>query len=93
MFKMVLIAALLFFSSLGTHAFAHSHLEYSSPKNGEATTHLLADEKAPQAELPKKLENEQPSLKSYLVPSSIGLLMFIAFGSYWLFFRKKHVNG
>ncbi|MDP4164229.1 MAG: copper resistance protein CopC [Bacillota bacterium] len=40
--------------------------------------------------LPAVPNNEKP-LMSYAIPGSIGTLIILALGSYWLVFRKKHL--
>ena len=40
--------------------------------------------------LTKKAQSIKPSLKDYVLPVSIGLIIIIGFGSYWLIYRRKN---
>ncbi|MCM3115898.1 hypothetical protein M3610_11405 [Neobacillus sp. MER 74] len=40
----------------------------------------------------KQLAPAQPTLKSYVVPGLVGLLIIIGFGGYWLIYRQKYTS-
>jgi copper resistance protein C len=70
----------------------------STSNNDEATTaneekETAADTKQANAAaaLTEKSVTEEVSLKDYLIPASAGLLIVLGAGSYWLFYRRKHV--
>ncbi|MFF2448422.1 hypothetical protein ACFVSW_15100 [Neobacillus sp. NPDC058068] len=74
MFKKIsLIASLLFFL-IGTSAFA---TEQSDKGINNASS------------ITKKTVAEEPSFKDYVVPGTVGLLIVVGFGSYWLIYRRK----
>ena len=162
MFRKILLALLLLFVPIGRQTFAHSSLENSSPKKGEAVTQPLHEIKLAfdtklksassftimngsgniiQSDNIKTAENNligtfkkaledgaytihwkalsidgdtlegdlpftvhanttapadlpagtEASLQTYALPGTIGLLIFIGLGSYWVIFRKKHL--
>jgi copper resistance protein C len=64
-----------------------SSVENSQNKTTEAPEEVMKE----QAALPDKVESNEPSLKAYIVPVSIGLILILGFGSYWLIFRRKQV--
>jgi hypothetical protein len=39
----------------------------------------------------KKANTVNPSFKDYIVPGTVGLIIIVGFGSYWLIFRRKQV--
>ncbi|WP_066306197.1 copper resistance protein CopC [Bacillus sp. FJAT-29814] len=43
------------------------------------------------AVLTQKAEPEEATFKDYMIPVAAGLLIVIGAGSYWLFYRRKHV--
>jgi copper resistance protein C len=43
------------------------------------------------AVITEKSEREEASFKDYVIPVSAGLLIVLGAGSYWLFYRRKHV--
>jgi hypothetical protein len=74
MFKKIsLIASLLFFL-LGTNVFATEQSD-KGIYNASSVT--------------KKAVAEEPSFKDYVVPGTVGLLLIVGFGSYWLIYRRK----
>lgn len=102
--KISLIASLLFFL-LGTNALANSQLESYPPKSGEVITHslkfpfasksytslkIIAEKTASknQEQIKKK---DEPSIKDFVVPGFVGLILIIGLGYYWLIYRRKHV--
>ncbi|MDR7002451.1 hypothetical protein [Neobacillus niacini] len=78
MFKKISQIALLLFFLLGLNVFSQSHIEASTHKTSEKTE---------QASFSQKTESE---LKSYIVPGTVGILIVIGIGSYWLLYRRKH---
>ncbi|ETI70612.1 hypothetical protein [Neobacillus vireti] len=71
--KISLIASLLFFL-LGSNVFATEQLD-------KWTNHASS--------ITKKTGAEEPSFKDYVVPGTVGLLIVVGFGSYWLIYRRK----
>jgi len=41
--------------------------------------------------LTKKNQRVEPSIKDYIIPATVCLLLFLGLCSYWLVFRRKHV--
>ncbi|MCL6571168.1 MAG: hypothetical protein K6T88_05720 [Bacillus sp. (in: Bacteria)] len=52
------------------------------------TNEIEATKGSVDAAFPDKLG---PSLKEFVVPGVVGLVMIIGFGGYWLIYRRKHV--
>ncbi|WP_026573164.1 hypothetical protein [Bacillus sp. UNC438CL73TsuS30] len=78
MLKKISQIALLLFFLLGFSVFSQSHLEASSHKTSEKT------EQAPYS------QKTEPELKSYIIPGTVGVVIVLGIGSYWLFYRRRH---
>lgn len=83
--KISLIASLLFFL-LGTNVFANSHIESSANHSTKSTTNKMIA-----AEGKKTTNVNQNSFNTYIVPGCVTIVLLLAFGSYWLIYRRKVV--
>ncbi|OIK15875.1 hypothetical protein BIV60_07860 [Bacillus sp. MUM 116] len=79
MLKKISQIALLLFFLLGVNIFTQSHIEAATNKTLEKT------QQGP------TVQKEELSWKSYIVPGTVGIVIVIGIGSYWLFYRRKHI--
>lgn len=68
-------------------------LETTVEDTERVTTEVTEDTKEvnEQASLPLKVASDEPSIKAYIVPGSIALIILVGFGSYWFIFRRKQI--
>jgi hypothetical protein len=104
--KITLVSCLLFFI-FGSHTFAHSHKEtnITPPAQTNITppaqietnedietaaqdTKVVMKEKATEI---NTTISEKPSVMNYVLPTIMGLIIVLGFGSYWLIYRRKYV--
>jgi hypothetical protein len=81
MFKKISIFASLLFFLLGTNVIAQTHLDITPSK--------AASKQAVHSTMSGNIE---PSQTIYILPGSIGILLIIGFGSYWLIYRRKTIK-
>ncbi|MEH7075561.1 hypothetical protein V7121_00810 [Neobacillus drentensis] len=61
-----------------------------SDKNKIAAANKKSKTQAEQALLPsKQVKEAAPSFKNYFIPSLVGILFIVGFGSYWMIFRRR----
>lgn len=55
------------------------------------TTEGAAAKKTENAAAPvEPIQSEKPSFKNYVIPASVGILIIVGLGGYWLFYRRKY---
>jgi hypothetical protein len=88
----------LFFLLFGANTYAHSHLETSAPNNGEVVTETAENGAAQTTNATisdqtvlLKNEADAPTLKAYIIPGIMGLLIILGASSYWLILRRKYI--
>jgi ATP-dependent Zn protease len=95
----VLTTSIITYSTKQTTAAATSDkttsLRMVTTANSNSITKVAAtnssEKKAENTELStNKIEATEPTFKDYVVPGSVGLVIIILFGSYWLIFRRKY---
>lgn len=63
----------------------------SAAASKENTTVSVTKQAEAAAVLTNNSGAEEASFKDYVIPVSVGLLIVLGAGSYWLFYRRKHV--
>ncbi|MCM3765025.1 copper resistance protein CopC [Neobacillus niacini] len=77
----------------GTVTVAANNTSTSEGTTAETENVKAADTSQAQtaAVLTQKAEPEEATFKDYMIPVAVGLLIVFGAGSYWLFYRRKHV--
>lgn len=65
--------------------------EQASTEKADKTADTAAKEQKAKsaAVMAKNVETDQPTFKNYVIPASVGLLIVVGAGSYWLLYRRK----
>ncbi|CAH2717409.1 hypothetical protein BACCIP111895_04601 [Neobacillus rhizosphaerae] len=78
-----------------THPQISSSLVITASKNEAPPKGSATDQsdkgRNPSSSHTKKANTVNPSFKDYVVPVTVGLIIIVGFGSYWLIFRRKQV--
>jgi hypothetical protein len=96
MFTRISLVLSLFFLLLGANTYAHSHLETSTANSEEIETADKGSAQTTNATVNDQtvlLKNkaDAPTLKAYIIPGIIGLLIILGASSYWLILRRKYI--